>query len=417
MCQDAFLIIDDQKSITLLLKDQLQKLTSLPILTCHSLAEARELLDSDMNFVVCLSDLHLPDGEPGEAIELLHSRHITTVVLTATYNDKTRQEMFKQKVADYVVKDSPSAIHYAVQTAFRLYQNARRHIWLVTSWKSHFSSKLSGLLRVHRYQVTVFENNNEFLSALREKHPDLVLLEGSEACCDQGSTPYEVVNRVRQSYTQNQLPILACETSANIATAIKLMKYGVNDFFNLEFTAEELYVRVKQNIEQTAAYKEIEHISRTDALTGLFNRGYFFRHGQWLFDQLQNHQKYFFVLMADIDHFKAVNDTHGHQKGDEAIQFVSQQIQDAFNQFLVARFGGEEFCVIGEVSDASEIEAFSETLRHRIEQQSPDALGLPLTLSQGLTYSGQSLDEAIAKADKALYRAKESGRNRVEVEF
>ena len=414
MNNDAFLIIEDQKSMSLLLQNELQQLTTLPVHICHTLADAKALLDSDINIVACLSDLTLPDASQGEAVELLQSRHITTVVLTASYSEKTRQAMFKQKVADYVIKDGPSSIRYAVQTAYKLYKNRERRIFILSAGSKEMT-KLLGLLRIHRYQVSLFENMTELKQELNTSIPDLILLDSTEFF--EEHQIYDLVNDIRQQYSANQLPLMACEISVNISSAIKLMKYGVNDFFNAGFTAEEFYARINQNIEQAESFRHIETISQTDGLTGIYNRRYFFEQGSELYKQLKEQQKYYFAVMADIDHFKLVNDNHGHQKGDEAIIFTSQQINNIFSDFLVARFGGEEFCVFGEVKDASEVENLCEQLRQTIETESEKQTGVKFTISLGLTYSGKSLDDAVSKADQALYRSKESGRNLLSVEF
>ncbi len=414
MAQDAFLIIEDQKSMALLLQSQLALLTDLPIYICHTLAEVTALLNTDIQISVCLSDLNLPDAAQGEAIDLLLSKHITTIVVTASYNDKTRQALFKRKVADYVLKDGISSIRYAVQTAYTIHQNSQRYIWLLSTG-SKSSSKLLGMLRIHHFQVSLYESCHELQERLKYKAPDLILLDAAENFSS--SQFYDFVNHTRSLYSNNQLPMMSCAPSENIAAAIKLMKYGVNDFYNTNFTAEEFYVRVQQNIQQAESFREIERISQTDALTGIFNRGHFFNAGTALFEQLKSSQKYFFTVMADIDHFKLVNDNHGHQKGDDAIVYTAQQIQQAFSNHLVARFGGEEFCILGQIEDASEIETLCETLRSTIENDSLNATGVPFTISLGLTYSGRDLEEAVSKADKALYRAKESGRNLVSTEF
>ena len=414
MAKDAFLIIEDQKSMALLLQRELAFLTDLPIYICHSLAEVTALLDTNVHISVCLSDLNLPDAAQGEAIDLLLNKHITTIVVTASYNDETRQAMFKRKVADYVLKDGLSSIRYAVQTAYTIHQNSQRHVWLLSPG-SKSSSKLLGMLRIHHFQVSLYENCYELKEGLKNNSPDLLLLDVSE---DLSSTElYTFVNHIRSQYSQNQLPMMSCAPSENIAAAIKLMKYGVNDFYNTSFTAEEFHIRVNQNIQQAESFLEIERISQTDALTGIFNRGHFFNAGTVRFEQLKSSQTYFFTVMADIDHFKRVNDDHGHQKGDDAIVYTAQQVQQTFSNHLVARFGGEEFCVLGQVEDASEIETLCETLRATIENDSLSATGVPFTISLGLTYSGKDLEEAVSNADKALYRSKESGRNQVSTEY
>ena len=414
MKNDAFLIIEDQNSMALLLQTRLQELTTLPIFVCHTLAEVKALLKTDINIVTCLSDLTLPDANQGEAVKLLQKYHINTVVLTASYSDKVREKMFKQKVADYVIKDGPSSINYAVQTAYKLYLNANRHVCILSAGSSEMDH-LQGLLRIHRYKVSQFENFSDLNVELAKSTPDLILFDRAELFAD--NELFSFVNEIRQTFSANQLPLMACENSEHISAAIKLMKYGVNDFFNTCFTAEEFYARVTQNIAQTESYRQIEYISQTDDLTGLYNRGYFFKNANALFEQLQQQHKYYFTLMIDIDNFKVVNDTHGHQKGDEAIIFVANQVNKTFEDSLVSRFGGEEFCIFGEVIDATQTEGLCEILRENIESLSEPTTGVKFTVSLGLTYSGGNLDESIAKSDQALYRSKDSGRNKLSIEF
>jgi len=414
MSSDCFLIIEDQKSIASLLKSELEKLTSRPIYLADTMAKAKQIISSGKNIAVCLSDLHLADSANGEIVHYLKSQHITTVVLTGSFKEETREEMFRLKVADYVIKDTLSSIRYAVGITHRLYKNAQREVWMLSS-TNHNSSMILGMLRNHRFKVSLYEHSSELLSDLENTVPSLVVIDGVQT--DATNNAFELTKKVRDTFSQNHLPIIVCEDSKNITEAIKLMKYGVNDFFNTNFTPEEFYARVNQNIEQAETYQAIERLSQTDALTGLYNRGYFFEAGNTQFKKIQQQEGYFFTLMADIDHFKAVNDTHGHQKGDEAIVFTAHSLQTIFANYLVARFGGEESCVFGAIEDTSEVEDLCEKLRHTIETESEKQTGVKFTISQGITFSGNDLDDAVSKADKALYESKESGRNKVTTEF
>ncbi len=412
--QGCFLIIEDQVSMAKLFESELKKLTSRPIYICHSLYEVKKLLKTNINVEVCLSDLHLPDSLDGETIKLLKQHNITTVVITGSFKEETRQQMFKNKVADYVIKDNLSSIHYAIRTVYRLFKNKKRSVWVLSSEESKNSAKLIGMLRIHRFQVFLFENSQQLLDSLKTNPPCLILLDNIDSL--EGDST-ELVKNIRQDHSQNQLPIISCEESDNISLAIKLMKYGVNDFFNTDFSSEEFYVRVNQNIEQSEHFTKIELLAQTDGMTGLYNRRYFFERSIPQLKQLKEKGQYFFTLMADIDHFKNVNDTYGHQKGDEAICYVATTIKNIFNSYLVARFGGEEFCVFGSLQDASEIEVLSEQLRKTIEAESKIKTGVHFTISLGISFSGNDIEELIKKSDKALYQAKETGRNKVCTEF
>tara|TARA_R110001592_G_scaffold65203_1_gene200271 strand:+ start:17612 stop:18769 length:1158 start_codon:yes stop_codon:yes gene_type:complete len=179
----------------------------------------------------------------------------------------------------------------------------------------------------------------------------------------------------------------------------------------------------KQNMKlqsTTAMLSEsVEHISelaRRDELTGLYNR----RH---LFDVLNNESNRvrrihgsFSVCIADIDFFKQVNDTHGHQAGDEVLRKVAQELERSLRNIdCVGRYGGEEFLVILPQTDLSGAQIKSERMRLQIEKLSFPTISASfrITLSIGITehIENESIDDTIMRADEALYRAKDNGRN------
>ena len=217
------------------------------------------------------------------------------------------------------------------------------------------------------------------------------------------------VQRIREQFTQNQLPVIMSEESVEIFEVIRLMKYGVNDFYNHTFTVEELYVRLQMNISLALSYREIEKISQTDPLTGLANRRYFFQKSR----EIRAKNSNVFAVMFDIDFFKKVNDTYGHDKGDEAIIYTANMIKTVFKDFLVARFGGEEFCAFGSFTHIDEVLELCEKVRNRIENESESAIDVPINISGGVAYNLSQVEDLITGADEALYESKNSGRNQI----
>ncbi|WP_040726802.1 diguanylate cyclase [Thiomicrorhabdus sp. Kp2] len=413
MTQNIILVIEDQKAMASLLQEKISQQTTLPVITAHSLKEAKEVIDSDVKVLVCVTDLNLPDTEEGASVPLLLKKNITTVVLTADYTEETRKKMFKQHVADYVIKDGMAAINYAVRTVISLVENSDINIWLLALDNNKTTRRLLGLLNIQRYHISVFEDSQSVLKTLPSKMPDLLILTG--VASENEKKIVDMISSIRENYTQNQLPLMLCDDSHDMAQVIKLMKYGVNDFYNSGFTAEELTVRVNLNISQAINYKKLERISQVDALTDLYNRRYFFEKSESVIKECGAHC---FAVMLDIDFFKVVNDTYGHAKGDEAIIFVANVIQDTFDSFVVARLGGEEFCVLGGYEELSKIQALCETVRQFIESESKNKIGIPITISIGLSTNNNllTLDDLVSEADKALYASKESGRNKVSLQ-
>ncbi|QDT13922.1 diguanylate cyclase [Stieleria marina] len=157
--------------------------------------------------------------------------------------------------------------------------------------------------------------------------------------------------------------------------------------------------------------------ARTDSLTGLFNRRAFDQRLEELFRNYRRGGRSFVVALIDIDHFKMVNDTHGHQTGDAALQAISNLLKQCLSETLmVSRFGGEEFAVIMDgplLSAARQLD----TIRRSLCQRGLELEKMKLTTSMSVGLS-EPMDDASAssvvrRADEALYAAKNFGRNRV----
>lgn len=154
-----------------------------------------------------------------------------------------------------------------------------------------------------------------------------------------------------------------------------------------------------------------------DALTGVWNRGALFDLLARELERAQRTQEPLSVAMLDIDHFKDVNDTYGHQAGDEVLRELCERLQKSIRAYdAIGRYGGEEFVVVFPETQVAQAEAQGERLR-RIVEASPFILGggpRTLTVSVGVaTSGGESMEELLSRADRALYRAKREGRNRV----
>jgi diguanylate cyclase (GGDEF)-like protein len=175
----------------------------------------------------------------------------------------------------------------------------------------------------------------------------------------------------------------------------------------------------REQVQQKNA--ELLRLATRDSLTGCLNRRALFEVLEPMFAQAARSGSPLGCLVLDIDHFKAVNDTHGHGIGDRVIQEVAKKLQDAARSVdLVCRYGGEEFCVVAPGMSSTQMQAFGERLRARIESACGPGVrevpGLRVTVSIGCDAAGQTAPNAqamIERADQALYAAKRGGRNRV----
>nr|WP_246427826.1 GGDEF domain-containing protein [Paenibacillus phyllosphaerae] len=160
----------------------------------------------------------------------------------------------------------------------------------------------------------------------------------------------------------------------------------------------------------------IDKLSKTDALTGLYNHRTFQEYLDHLVDQATRYPLPIQLAIIDIDHFKSINDSYGHSIGDIILRRVAELIHDAVTvNDIVARYGGEEFAIIFTGKSLEETYQMVEDMRLAISQvQHPEMNGRVATISAGLQdYSpGLSKSELFAQADKLLYEAKREGRNR-----
>ncbi len=162
---------------------------------------------------------------------------------------------------------------------------------------------------------------------------------------------------------------------------------------------------------------ELQNLSRTDQLTQLNNRGYWEDCMNREFHRCIRYDGFSSLIMFDIDHFKEVNDTHGHQAGDDVIRQVSQVLRKSLrNTDIAGRYGGEEFSVILTDTNASEALVFAERLRTEVEALTVHSgeSQIKFTISIGISEISTKLEKPIEwlkESDKALYYCKENGRN------
>ncbi|MBP8218242.1 MULTISPECIES: sensor domain-containing diguanylate cyclase [Aeromonas] len=150
--------------------------------------------------------------------------------------------------------------------------------------------------------------------------------------------------------------------------------------------------------------------SETDQLTGLYNRRFFFEHCQ----QLRAGDEPCGLIMLDIDHFKQINDRYGHQQGDRALQRFSGCIDALLRaDDLFVRSGGEEFLILLPRIDDAGLQQMAEQIRAAVEALPADPVAMTVSLGTTLVLPEEEINQALARADEWLYRAKRAGRNRV----
>jgi two-component system cell cycle response regulator len=198
-------------------------------------------------------------------------------------------------------------------------------------------------------------------------------------------------------------PIDKNELLARVATQIKRKRFGD---------------RLRQTVQQSIAW------AVTDGLTGLYNRRYMEGHLSTLTEESKSRGRELSLLILDIDFFKSINDTYGHDAGDDVLREFGRRLRKAVRGIdLVSRFGGEEFVVVMPETDMGTAFAVAERIRERIAALPFPIAGrtreVPVTISIGIAQlmgADDTSDSLLKRADRALYAAKRDGRNRVVAE-
>jgi len=228
--------------------------------------------------------------------------------------------------------------------------------------------------------------------------------------------------RARFHLSQQEFPVLVITGNEDQQKQLEVFHAGANDFVSKPMIEEILMARVRSLLLVKHQYDALKRqaetmrwVAATDSLTGVRSKRYLLDNGEACLNDPASQPVW--AMLIDIDHFKQINDNLGHITGDHVLAALGELLNETFPDALAVRFGGEEFCVLLPKVGRTEALARAETLRSTVEALQPAEVAV--TVSIGLAGSdehpGRPLTRFLALADKALYDAKEAGRNRVSV--
>lgn len=272
----------------------------------------------------------------------------------------------------------------------------------------------------------------------RRQQPDLIILDLLIPECD----GFDTCRHIKRDAELATIPVIFVTARSNPAEVVKAFSVGGSDYIIKPFQISEVLARVSVHVrlrraEQQLRTKrreaeelasklaeanvELSKLSRLDGLTGLLNRGAWEESAMLEQDRANRNGRVYSAIMIDVDHFKAFNDTLGHQAGDDCLREVAKRIRQALRGIdLVGRYGGEEFVVLAPETAVAAAAQVAERVRKAVfdlnvahpESQCADRV----TVSVGVADStGRDWEQTLKLADDALYQAKREGRNRVVV--
>ena len=412
MKKHKILIIDDSLSICNTLKSLIESDIDINILIAKSLKESAQIILKEKGvFDVILADLGLPDAPDGEVIDFLSKFSIPIVVLTGTDNIDIENKFRNKNIVDYIIKDGISALNYATLIVKRIILNKDVKVLVVDDSKS-FVQKSVDLLNRYKINALCAYDGEEALEVLKaNKDIKIVLTDYMMPKLD----GLELTKKIRRNYQKDELSIIVTSNDTSKRIPAKFLKYGANDFLYKGFSNEEFFARINSNIEIIELFDEIKNKANKDHLTGLYNRRYLFNIGNEIYNDCKTKNKVFAIAILDIDNFKRINDTYGHDIGDIALKEVAVILnKNISSNGLISRLGGEEFCICFYNRNEDEVKELLEYIRKDFEKNVIEIKDIQLkyTISIGCSFDfGINIDAMIKNADEYLYEAKKDGRN------
>lgn len=407
------LVVEDNKTLAKLISQKIELSLDFKVDVAYSFTEAK-LFMQRYSYFITLLDINLPDAPNGEVVEYAISKENRVIVLSGNIDKEFRASMLQKSIIDYVNKGGVNDINYIIATIERLQKN-REHTVLVVDDSMVFRKQMQSLLENMFYKVITVAHGEEALGILNINNDiHLVLTDYHMPVMD----GLELTHEIRKNYTKNELAILAVSSNKDNEVNAIFLKTGANDFITKPFSKEEFTCRINNTTEALENIQIVTNHANRDFLTGLYNRRYFFNTMNEYELEIHNTPEQFAIAMIDIDHFKKINDTYGHDIGDKVIISLSEILTSSTShRDIVARFGGEEFCLA--LKNINRYSAYDilERIRKEIENFSfalESEQYIKFTVSIGLVMNTEDpIEEMINQADMMLYNAKNDGRNRV----
>jgi len=376
-------------------------------------------------FDLLILDLHLPDQSGLEVARRIRAqaahRLLPILMLTSDDSKLLMQRALDAGVTELFRKTKIAELHDLLREYIaRMQKQLRGRVMLIEDSPTT-SELLAYMLGKMSLEVDRFETGEAALEALTKADYDLIV---SDIVLAGQMTGLGVTRAVRSMEGEvSRIPILGLSALEDAARKIEMLKMGANDYVPKPVVEEEFAARVSNLITSKQLFDQVQQQRRElrersirDVLTGLYNRHYLAEVSSQLFAQADRQQRPLAVMMVDLDHFKKINDTYGHDVGDKVLAGVGQLLaQDCRQGDVAARFGGEEFVIL--LPDCTQAAAQQRAERLLADLRDLRPADIPVSASIGVSAQGSSqimgFDELFKMADDAVYEAKQSGRNKV----
>jgi len=408
------LIVDDSKFILNLLEDRISELLHVRILKAASFQAAKEFINKEEIIHVAILDLNLPDAQDGDMVDYAISNHIPSIVLTGLMNENMKQTILKKDIVDFVYKNNRNSIEYTINVIHRVLSNYDTHVLILDDPNSKHYKEIHILNKI-KLDVEITPNIEDILERCQNHSGKYSLILIDDTIKDIDAIGLTIA--LRQQYKKDQLAIIILGQNKNSEASCEFIKFGANDFIEKPFTEIELISRINANLDLLDSFKQARNLANRDYLSGAYNRRFLFDSGTSIFKKAQRKNEDIAVAMIDIDNFKNINDTYGHDVGDLVIKNTVNLLNKILRTSdLMVRFGGEEFCILLEYISLKDTISLFQRIIEKFEHNmiKVNNQSFSYTVSIGVCYGmEENLEAMIKKSDDNLYLAKNNGKNQL----
>ncbi len=269
-------------------------------------------------------------------------------------------------------------------------------------------------LKKDGHGIVTAADGEEGLSRAAGEEPDLILLDVHMP----GMNGFQVCERLKADSRLRNIPVIFLSAADETREKVKGLDLGAVDYVTKPFDRFELPARVRAALRTKRLQDLLTVYSEIDSLTEVYNRRVLMERLEQEWNRTRRYSTTVAFIMCDIDHFKAVNDTHGHPTGDQVLERIATLLRKSVRSSdMVGRYGGEEFGIIMVNADRDSAASAAERYRWKIESMDLHSRKgeFRVTVSFGVADSRgkDSVNQLVTAADRALYKAKETGRNTV----
>ena len=269
-------------------------------------------------------------------------------------------------------------------------------------------------LKKDGHGIVTAADGEEGLSRAAGEEPDLILLDVHMP----GMNGFQVCERLKADSRLRNIPVIFLSAADETREKVKGLDLGAVDYVTKPFDRFELPARVRAALRTKRLQDLLTVYSEIDSLTEVYNRRVLMERLEQEWNRTRRYSTTVAFIMCDIDHFKAVNDTHGHPTGDQVLERIATLLRKSVRSSdMVGRYGGEEFGIIMVNADRDSAASAAERYRSKIESMDLHSRKgeFRVTVSFGVADSRgkDSVNQLVTAADRALYKAKETGRNTV----